>query len=163
MADPPRRVNCFNGRILTSADMAVERQYNREMRYLHNRLHGDVPAWGLEVAVTDGDVHVSAGMAIDVDGREIVVTEPLTLPLKPVGAAGPWVGDLVIVWHETPESPVPGPDGALDFARWVEQPELAVVAEGAAAAEELLLARLTLSSDRTIDVDTSVRRPLGPG
>lgn len=40
MAGPPRRVNFFNGRILTFADMAVERQYNREMRYLHNRLHG---------------------------------------------------------------------------------------------------------------------------
>jgi len=40
MADPPRRVNFFNGMILTAADLAAEQEYHQGMRYHHNRLHG---------------------------------------------------------------------------------------------------------------------------
>jgi hypothetical protein len=101
-------------------------------------------------------------LGIDVLGREIVVTAPLTLRLEPYRSARRWVRDLVIVWHETPECPVPGPDGGVEFTRWVEQPELVVVARGKAAAEGLVLARLTRTERGAVDVDTSVRRPLGP-
>ena len=101
-------------------------------------------------------------MGIDVLGREIVVTAPLTLRLEPHRNARRWMRDLVIVWHEIPEGPVPGPDGAVEFTRWVEQPELGLVARGRAAPEGLVLARLTRTNRGVVDVDTSVRRPLGP-
>lgn len=162
MVDPPRRVNFFNGLMLTAADLAAEQQYNRRMRHLHNRLHGYGTVCGLEVAVTNGHVHVSPGMGLDVHGREIVVTEPLTLRLEAHRDAGLWVRDLVIVWHETLERPVPGPDEAVEFTRWVEQPELALCAEGEAVAEDVMLARLSRTSGGAVDVDTSLRRPLGP-
>ena len=162
MADPPRRVNFFNGLMLTAADMAVEQEYHRTARYLHNRVHGYGAVSGLEVAVRNGQVEVSPGMGIDVRGREIVLTEAVTLHLEPQQDAGLWIRDLVIVWHETPERPVPGPDGAVDFTRWVEQPELALGDEDGAAAEELVLARLTRTIGGEVDVDTSVRRPFGP-
>ena len=124
MAEQPRRVNFFEGQTLTAADLAAEQEYHREMRYLHNRLHGYGTASGLDVDVTRGRVRVSPGMGIDALGREIVVTAPLNLRLDPHRNARRWVRDLVIVWREVPECPVPSHDGSVDFTRWVEQPEL---------------------------------------
>jgi hypothetical protein len=162
MADPPRRVNFAEGRLLTAADLAAEQAYHREMRYLHNRLHGYGTVSGLEVVVTRGRVRVSPGMAIDVLGREIVVTAPLALRLEPHRNGRRSVRDLVIIWHETPECPVRDPDGGVAFTRMVEQPALVLVARGKAAPEGLVLARLTRTGSGALDVDTSVRRPLGP-
>jgi hypothetical protein len=163
MTEPPRRVNFVEGLMLTAADLAAEQEYHRGMRYLHNRLHGCGTVSGLEVTVTRGRVRVSPGMGIDGQGREIVVTAPLTVRLEPHRNARRWVRDLHIVWHEVPECPVPGPDGAVDFTRWVEQPELVLVARGRAAPDGLVLARLTRPSRGAVEVDTSVRRPLaGP-
>ena len=161
MTDPPRRVKFFEGMLLTAADFAAEQEYHRGMRYLHNRLHGYGTVSGLEVVATRGRVRVSPGMAIDVLGREIVVTAPLALRLEPHRNARRWVRDLVIGWHEIPEGPVPGPDD-VGFTRWIERPELVLVARGKAAAEGLVLARLTRTGRAAVDVDTSVRRPLGP-
>src|SRR5690348_15630681 len=59
MTDPPRRVNFFNGMILSAADMAAEQQYHQGMRYLHNRLHGYGTVSGLDVTLSDGQLHVS--------------------------------------------------------------------------------------------------------
>jgi hypothetical protein len=101
-------------------------------------------------------------MGIDALGREIVVSAPLVLRLEPHQKARRWVRDVVIVWCEVPERPVPGPDGATEFTRWVEQPELVLAARGRAAPEGLVLARLTRTERGAVAVDTSVRRPLGP-
>ena len=162
MAEQPRRVSFFEGQTLTAADLAAEQEYHREMRYLHNRLHGYGTASGLDVEVTRGRVQVSPGMGIDALGREIVVTAPLNLRLDPHRNARRWVRDLVIVWREVPECPVPSHDGSVDFTRWVEQPELLLVARSRAAPERLVLARLTRTTRGPVDVDTSVRRPLSP-
>lgn len=162
MADSPRRVNFFNGMLLTADDLAVEQEYHRGMRHLHNRIHGFGTVSGLEVTVSRGRVRVDPGLAIDVCGREIVLTEPLTLRPEPPRNARSWVRDLVIAWHETPDGPVARPDGGTDFTRWVEQPEVSLVARGKRAPEALVLARLTRTSRGGVAVDTSVRRPLSP-
>ncbi len=151
----------FEGQLLTAADLAAEQTYHREMRYLHNRLHGYGTVSGLEVAVTRGCVQVSPGAAIDVLGREIVVAAPLTLRLTPRRNSQRWVRDVVIRWQEVPADPVPSPDDAVQFNRWSEQPELLLVARGEAVPEGLVLARLTRTAPRAVTVDTSVRRPLG--
>lgn len=160
MADPPRRVNFFHGMTLTAADLAAEQEYHRQMRHLHNRLHGYGTVSGLEVAVSRGRVSVEPGVAIDPCGREIVLTSALSLRLEPHRAGRGWARDLVIAWHESPDSPVPGPDGATEFTRWVEQPELSLVSPGEAAPEALVLARLTRTGRGAVGLDTSVRRPL---
>jgi hypothetical protein len=165
MADPPRRVHFFAGQSLTADDLATEQEYHRGMRYLHNRLHGYGTVSGLDVSVTSGGLlEVSPGLAIDQLGREIVVTAPLTLTLS-LPAQPParrWVRDVAIEWGESPDCPVPGLDGTLEFTRWSEQPELGLVARGRAAATALVLARLTRTGGGTVDVDVSVRRPLSP-
>ena len=162
MTEPPSRVNFFDGQMLTAADFAAEQEYHRGMRYLHNRLHGHGTVSGLEVVVKRGQVHVSPGMGIDVLGREIVVTAPMSLPLTPPPEARRWGRDVVIVWREVPEGAVPGHDGTVDFTRWVEQPELQLVARGKAAPEGLVLARVTRGERGGFAVNTSVRRPLRP-
>jgi len=161
MADPPRRVNFFNGMMLTAADLAVEQQYHRDLRYLHNRLHGYGTVSGLGVTVTKDDVVVSAGLAIDPYGREIVVAQPLTLCLERRRNTQDWARDLVIEWHETADIPVPGPQGTTEFTRWVEEPELSLVPCDERPAEALVLARLTRTPRGGVVVDGSVRRPLG--
>jgi hypothetical protein len=162
MATPPRRVNFFHGQLLTAEDLAAEQDYHRSARYLHNRLHGHGTVSGLDVSGADSCVVVSPGMGIDVLGREIVVEQPLTLSLDAHEGADGWTRDLVIAWQETPEGAVPRRDGGVDVARWVESPELALVDEGEAPVEALVLARLTWTGSGEIEVDSSVRRPLGP-
>lgn len=161
MAEQPRRVNFFEGMLLSAADLAVEQQYHRGMRYLHNRLHGYGVASGLDVTVAKGGIRVTPGTGIDVQGREIIVTAPLTLRLEPRRNAHPWMRDLVIAWSEIPDGPVPGPDGAVEYTRWVEQPELILVSRDEPTPEGLVLAQITWRSHDTVDVDTSVRRHLG--
>jgi hypothetical protein len=166
MADQPRRVNFSTGMLLTAADLAVEQEYHRGMRYLHNRLHGFGTVSGLEVDVGGGSVRVGPGLAIDRCGREIVVTAPLTLRLEPPGKGRQWVRDLVITWHEIPDEPVPRPvvsdEEPVHHTRWVERPVLSLVATGADVDEGLVLARLHRTPRGVVQVDPSVRRPLGP-
>jgi len=162
MADPPRRVNFFSGMVLTASDLAVEQEYHRGMRYLHNHLHGHGTVTGLDVTVTSGGVVVSPGVAIDACGREIVVAQPMTVRVQPRRDTRGWVRDLVIEWHETAAGPVPGPEGATAFTRWVEDPQLSLVARGKGPSHALVLARLTRSTRGVVQVDTSMRRPLGP-
>ncbi len=165
MADQPRRVNYVHGLVLGTDDFAAEQAYHREMRYRHNRLHGYGTVSGLEVEAGDGaDLQVSAGWAVDAHGREIVVAEPLTVHLEPHVGRRRAVRDLVIEWHESADCPVPvtGSEDTTEPSRWVEQPVLSLVAPGEAPAAALLLARVTRRSRGRVEVDPSVRRPLGP-
>jgi hypothetical protein len=166
MADQPRRVNFSTGMLLTAEDLAVEQEYHRGMRYLHNRLHGFGTVSGLEVDVGGGSVRVGPGLAIDRCGREIVVTAPLTLRLEPRERGRPWLRELVITWHENPDDPVPGAgvseDEPVHHTRWVEQPVLSLVATGADVDDGLVLARLSRTPRGAVQVDPSVRRSLGP-
>jgi len=108
MADPPRRVNFFYGLMLTAADMAAEQEYHRTARYLHNRLDGYGAVCGLEVAVTNGHVEVSPGIGIDVHGREIVLTEALTMHLEPHRDAGLWIQNSSSCGTRPPSAQCPG-------------------------------------------------------
>jgi hypothetical protein len=80
MADDIKRLNYFTNQFLVQEDFQAEQDYHRRMRHLHNqRSHTPGIVYGLEVTKkenTDRDVIISAGMAIDADGQEIVVLEP---------------------------------------------------------------------------------------
>ncbi len=164
MAEPPRRPNFFEGQLLSAADLAAEQDYHRQMRYLHNRLHGYGVVSGLDVGVSRGRLRVGAGLALDTCGREIVLTRRAALDLPPPPPDGRrWARDVVIAWRELPDALVPGPDGGAVPTRWVEQPEIAFVAVGRAAADAVVLARVTRVGGGPVVLDASVRRPLGLG
>jgi hypothetical protein len=77
-----KRIEFFTGQRLTAQDMTDEQEANRELRWLHNRsLHG----WGIGIGygVTgetgDTKITVAPGYAIDCLGRELILTETVTM------------------------------------------------------------------------------------
>ena len=106
------RVNYFPGRLLTASDLAAEQAQARERHWLHNRaLHGDGIAAGLEVTVEWNTVHVSPGVAIDVLGREIVLTAPRSVDARSVVRESHGRVQVIIAWAEEPADEVVGLTG----------------------------------------------------
>jgi hypothetical protein len=84
------RVVFFQGELLTADDLITLDSNNRELRWLHNRsLHNWGIGFGLDVQGAAGDtfVTVNAGYAIDSMGREIILSNPVQVPIPAV--AGP--------------------------------------------------------------------------
>lgn len=69
----------FTGRLLTAEDLELEQQYVREKLKQHNRyLRGFGVVSGLAVSRSSGNaVTITPGLAIDCQGNEILVEEPL--------------------------------------------------------------------------------------
>ena len=108
-----RRVNFFNGKLLTAADLRDEQTYQIERRRLHNRaLHGPGVVDGLQLRLEDigaaPAVTVNRGFALDPRGREVILPDPLTLAIP----AGPSPLLVVVQYSEQPADLVPVP-GAL--------------------------------------------------
>lgn len=81
------RPQFFNGERLFAPDLQSVEAFNREMRWLHNRsLHQPGIGSGFAVAGGKGDrmVTVGPGYALDIDGREIILTRELQLSIPPV-------------------------------------------------------------------------------
>lgn len=71
---PFERLRFFAGRILTAADFSLEQNYFRGKTKLHNRaLHGFGIVSGLKVTIESSKVVVTAGLALDCEGNELVV------------------------------------------------------------------------------------------
>jgi len=104
-----RRVNFFNGKLLTAADLRDEQTYQIERRRLYNRaLHGPGVVDGLQLRLEDigaaPAVTVNRGFALDPRGREVILSDPLTLAIQ-AGAASPLL--VVVEYSEQPADPVP--------------------------------------------------------
>ena len=82
MADV-KRLNYFNTQYLEQEDFKDEQKYHLEMRRLHNkRFHTPGIAYGLTVTRTGAQsISVSPGMALDSEGREIVLLDAFPIPL----------------------------------------------------------------------------------
>jgi hypothetical protein len=159
MAEPLTRVNFFDGMLLTGEDLRVEQDYLRRKQQLHNQIHGYGVVEGLDVTVDSKNhmVHVAPGWAIDRQGREVVLVEPWCSEEVACRHC-----DVVISWAEVAAGPVPArPDDGLIHTRWVEQPELSLVAPGEAGDDALVLARVKRGRLGKLLLDQSVRRPLG--
>src|SRR5947209_1491963 len=82
----------FDGQALEAADLQSIDNFNREMRWLHNRsMHQPGVGSGLTVLGSKGAsaVTIKAGYAIDGAGREIVLTHDLEVPVPPVPGDAP--------------------------------------------------------------------------
>jgi hypothetical protein len=78
------RSTFFDGQRLTARDLTELQRAHRELRWLHNRsLHG----WGIGIGLAaSGErgataVTVEPGYGVDALGREIILTEPRTVPV----------------------------------------------------------------------------------
>ena len=84
---PTNRPEFFNGQRLSAADLSAEQDYHRDLLWLHQRtLHGWGITTGLAAAGTKGDraVSVAPGVAVDNQGRTIVLSAPVSLPVPAV-------------------------------------------------------------------------------
>jgi hypothetical protein len=120
------------GKMVTAEDLRAEQEYQREMRWQHNRLlHGYGIVVGLEVIIqekeTDGSqVVIAPGYALDGWGRELLVSEPLALALSPdrrdfvvylrYSEAETADGESVQVLFEPPAERLTAPTARSDFA-----------------------------------------------
>jgi hypothetical protein len=68
--------------VLTEEDFSSEQQYFRSKLQLHNRcFHGCRVVCGLDVEMQRNAILIDPGMAIDCEGREIIVPESTEMPL----------------------------------------------------------------------------------
>ena len=76
---PLERNRYYHGRLLSAADFETEQEYNRSSKRTENRLlHGTGVVCGLGVSVgKDDTILVQSGVALDYDGNEIIVPEPV--------------------------------------------------------------------------------------
>jgi hypothetical protein len=82
-----KRLNFFDGQILSAEDFKDEQTYHIEKRQSHNRhVHGAGIVRGLGVSVIRDYLAVQPGYAIDCQGRDIVVPQAIKLDL-PTGKA----------------------------------------------------------------------------
>jgi hypothetical protein len=86
MSDPKpfERLRFFPGRLLSAGDFALEQNYFRGKQKLHNRaLHGFGIVSGLSVKLEAGKVVITAGLALDCEGNELLLATNETLPAPP--------------------------------------------------------------------------------
>ena len=145
---PIKRVNYFNGQLLSTADFQAEQEYHRAKQRLHNRvLHGAGVVEGLKVSVGKGggagSVVVTPGSALDPAGELISLCEAGSLSLQSTAAAA-----LVYLrYTECPADAVPvagnNPDTASQPSRIKEGCELVLVDEASPTANRARRAAAT--------------------
>ena len=174
------RVAYFDGQRLIAGDLNDAATVGRELGWLHNRsLHGWGIGLGFAVDGTKGDrqVPVGPGYAVDCQGREIILTEPITKSVparagdsqgKPVTyflvAAYPDDARLAVLERRAGEC---GADGAV---RLQERAAIYWKAQGESAVEiglEIVLAQASvqncqLAAPLSLDQRRSARPPRQP-
>lgn len=162
--DEIKRTRYFQHEILDSDDFIDEQEYHRNMRYLHNsRFHTWGIMEGLEVNYTEGQepgnetiVTVSIGTAVDGKGREMVLPESKTIDFNQPDYAGGNSYYITIRWNQQEGLP----QQQDKFKRWEEIPQIDVSEEEPLDKNmNLVLARVTLRNDKTVDIiDLSERK-----
>lgn len=124
-----KRNRFFTGKLLTADDLELEQEYFRERLKRHNRyLHGFGVVFGLEVSKRGSAAVISPGLAIDCQGNEIVVPEPLeqALPSRDSGSTL----FLSISYVEKETDPVHLPDCSEMENSSVEESAVAIFDKG---------------------------------
>ena len=128
MAEFVRRLKYNELQFLREPDLTDEQTYHRQMRYRLNRhLHSKGIAQGLTV-VKSGDktVIVSAGMAIDGEGREIVLLAAEEVDLAPFNKASITSYLVISFGEQDADGPIPDPNPEIRN-RTEEKPEYNLV------------------------------------
>lgn len=164
-----KRLNYFNNQFLDERDFNDEQKYHIAMRRLHNRaLHSWGIADGLEVKKhSDTEIQIRRGMALDMQGREVWLEDPVN---KEITEAGPneYVWITLSYEEEFAEEDRRTPKGAEGYTRVTEHPRVGV--ERGRPDEEgvIVLAGVRLNAHGHIEeIDSSVRKyaasDLAPG
>ena len=126
------RVHFFKGQFLRTDDFRDEQAYHIAMRHRHNIAHH---RWGIVSGLRlllddDGRPFIEPGMAIAIDGRELIVTEKRPFPLNAFDIEDSNTVDVWLFYSETDSEPAPaGYTGCNEkrkntFYRWLETPQI---------------------------------------
>src|SRR5215213_3227361 len=151
MLPPTKRLNYFDHQFLRRDDFADEQAYHLGMRRAHNRmLHTPGVAQGLVVTPSGTGVAVSEGVAIDAEGRELVLDDNVARDLSAVTGSPLWV---TFVYREEPDDRT-NETGAEGDRRMAEHGEVGVTATPPPGdGMTLVLARVTRAGDGALRVD----------
>ena len=141
---PVQRPRYFDHQFLKVEDFTLETEYHLDMRRRHNAsLHTPGVANGLTVAGSSGatSVTVAPGVALDAQGREIVLVDQRTVNL-PTGVAS---AQVYIVYDEEEADQVTAA-GVTGNRRFAEDPAVVVSPPAAVPPDGLLLATLALNN-----------------
>ena len=109
-----KRVNTFNGQLLTPVDFKTEQEYYIKRMKLHNLIfHSSGIVSGLGVSITKDTppkVMVSPGLAIDPYGNFIILPKAELAPFPEKGS----LVYIIIYWAERETDFVPMPTGGDD-------------------------------------------------
>jgi hypothetical protein len=142
-----KRPRYFNGQLLNAADFELEQHYLIRKRHLHNRaLHGSGVVTGLAVTVAtaSGAIVIEAGLALDRQGRELELRDPVALEIgAPDGSCY-----VIMEYTERETDPVILPaDTTQTVASRVEEGIVILVSADEVADDGIALARLVSDSD----------------
>jgi hypothetical protein len=147
------RPNYFAGEALVTADFVSEQQYHIDIQRHNNRaLHSAGIANGLEVnwypGSTANQVSINAGMALDREGREIILLQSVVVTLSAIDPTANYF--LTIRYNET-YSDYSDETGAAGYKRIVQQPLIEYLADMPDPGLNILLAVLDFSSSGAIN------------
>lgn len=128
-----RRLRYFYQQFLQEQDFIDEQAYHVSRQRLHNRaLHTEGVVEGLTVTALElaTQVHVTAGAALDGEGRMIVLTDEIDVPLNDAEK-----GKTVFLVISYPKDEVPDHLAAIGHTRWHEKPTIQFVSEDEAPPE----------------------------
>lgn len=163
MADPIKRLNYFKHQFLRATDFTDEQKYHIEMRRQHNRsLHTwGIAGGGLKVSFVQGAtaVKISEGMALDSQGREIMLIEDST---KELAGFTPGATVFVVISYAERKTDASNQTGAEGETRWTEEPNLrATPTKPSDVGIDIILARVTRNGTTVTSVDETDRRAAG--
>ena len=143
-----KRLHYFTHQFLVESDFTDEQQYHLAMRRRHNAaLHDYGVADGLAVTRSgDREITIQPGMAIDRDGRELVLLDSRIVSLSDAAAfPGGATVHLTIAWHEEESDPSTA-TGVTGNTRITETPQvLASTTAPGGDGSVIRLARFTLT------------------
>lgn len=150
-----KRLHYFTDEFLLEKDFIDEQTYHMDMRRRHNRsCHGVGVVEGLDVVpIDERRVGVTAGMAIDRKGREIVLVDDVVCTFE-----GTFPRHLTIAYAELHvEADRSTQEGIDNFVRWTERPLLQESPTPPAADSlAITIAIVTKTGANQLVVDTSV-------
>jgi len=164
MPNTVKRLNYYDHQFLRAPDFTDEQNYHLTMRRLHNSLlHTWGIAQGLKVTVAGGGtgtaVTVSAGVAIDSTGREMVLPTDTNLELG--GEAAGTTLYITIAYGEQQSDPTTEAGGPGN-TRWTEQPNLTFSINAPAdKSMTLILGKVPRTASGLGTVDESDRKLVG--
>jgi hypothetical protein len=135
MPDIPRlqRPSFFDGQRLLAGDLNSTQAFHRELRWLHQRSqHNWGIAFGYEAVGKRKQraVSVQPGYALDCQGREVILSEPLEMPVPPIAGhedGSPVTYYLTASYAEDQDLTPEMRAGICDAAGAVRRPERAII------------------------------------